>query len=279
MNETLPRRIRDCCPSKVPEFLRDFGVHVRSALASKWTEVDGYRWHSRSTSPAVGTPFVLVHGLMISSLYMIPLAECLAECGEVHAVDLPGFGRSEGPRQAPSVPAMAEALVHWLEASGIAECHLIANSMGCQVCADLASRFPDRVASLTLIGPTIDPAARSILWQSVRLAGELLREPLRLWLDHLVDFFRAGPWRCLTMVSAMFRDDITAKLPRIAAPSLVVRGEKDAIAPESWTREAARLLPNGRHVTLPGAHCVHYTHPGVTAGTILSLIEAAADEC
>jgi pimeloyl-ACP methyl ester carboxylesterase len=122
---------------------------------------------------------VLVHGLMISSLYMIPLAECLAGYGEVHAVDLPGFGRSEGPRHAPSIPKLAEALVDWLAASDIAECHLIANSMGCQVCADLAARFPERVASLTLTGPTIDPAAHSVPRQALRLVGELLREPPR----------------------------------------------------------------------------------------------------
>lgn len=263
---------------RLPECLRDFGVPVRSRLESRWTFVDGWRWHSRSSQPTDGTPFVLIHGLIISSLYMIPLAECLAETAEVHALDLPGFGRSEGPVRALSVPAFAEALARWLDAAGIERCHLVANSLGCQICADFAARFPRRVATLTLIGPTIDPAAHTIPRQALRLAAELLREPVRLWLNHLVDFLRAGPRRVWTMVLVMFADRIDRKLPRISAPTFVLRGERDPIAPESWTREAARLLPNGRPLTLPRAgHCVHYSHPVETARAILAFIDAAED--
>jgi len=240
--------------------------------------VEGWRLHSRSSPRAGGTPFVLIHGLIISSLYMIPLAECLAKTAEVHALDLPGFGRSEGSARAPSVPASAEALAQWLDAAGIERCHLVANSLGCQICVDFAARFPRRVATLTLIGPTIDPAAHAIPRQALRLAAELLHEPVRLWLNHLIDFLRAGPRRVWTMIREMFADRIASKLPRVAARTLVLRGERDPIAPESWAMEAARLLPDGHHLTLPRAgHCVHYSHPAETARAILAFIEAAED--
>jgi 2-hydroxy-6-oxonona-2,4-dienedioate hydrolase len=38
-----------------------------------------------------------VHGLVVSSRYMVPLAEVLACWFDVYAPDLPGFGRSEKP--------------------------------------------------------------------------------------------------------------------------------------------------------------------------------------
>src|SRR5436190_11663678 len=108
---------QECGAAGPPEFLRDFGPKLRSPLESRWSMVKGWRWHTRSSRSTGGTPLVLVHGLVISSLYMIPLTECLARTGEVHAVDLPGFGRSKGPQCAPSIPEMAEFLVAWLDLS------------------------------------------------------------------------------------------------------------------------------------------------------------------
>jgi pimeloyl-ACP methyl ester carboxylesterase len=274
MNQTLVRPIgRSGSGLRAPEALRDFGVRVSSPLESRWTWVDGYALHSRSTPPHAGVPFVLIHGLMISSLYMIPLAESLARRAEVHALDLPGFGRSPGPWISRSIPGMADVVIHWLDASGIQRCHLVANSLGCQVAADLAARHPERVASVTLTGPTIDSAAHSLPRQAARLATELLREPPRLWANHVVDFFRAGPLRIISMISQMFRDRIAEKLPMITAPALVLRGENDPIAPEGWIKECATLLPRGEGRAIPdSAHCAHYTHPGQTARAILDLI-------
>jgi 2-hydroxy-6-oxonona-2,4-dienedioate hydrolase len=209
---------------------------------------------------------------------MIPLAECLAQTSEVHAIDLPGFGRSKGPLPAPSIPELADMLVRWLTIAKIERCHLVANSLGCQVCADLAARFADRVATLTLIGPTIDPAAHSISKHIPRLAADLVREPPRLFLNQIIDVLRAGPRRCFTMVREMFRDRIADKLPQIGVRSLVIRGEHDAIVPEAWAREAAQLLPRASHLTLrTAAHCVHYSHPAETARAILDFTRAAED--
>ncbi len=85
----------------LPELFHDLGFSVASRLESRWTSVNGLILHSRS-SRAVAcdrVPFVLIHGLVISSLYMIPLAERIAQEHPVHALDLPGFGRSESPAQ------------------------------------------------------------------------------------------------------------------------------------------------------------------------------------
>ena len=110
---------------KVPELFRDLGMAAPSRLESRWTTVRGCRIHSRSfscrsdaTGPAGedagagpdGVPFLLLHGLVISSLYFIPLAEVIAAAGrEVHAIDLPGIGRSEGPQEVLSVAELAAA--------------------------------------------------------------------------------------------------------------------------------------------------------------------------
>ena len=55
---------------------------------------------------------------------------------------------------------------------------------------------------------------------------------------------------------------IELNLPHVTAPTLVVRGSRDAIVPQRWAEQATRLLPNGRLVTLDGAaHTINYSQP------------------
>ncbi|MCA1660320.1 MAG: alpha/beta fold hydrolase, partial [Verrucomicrobiaceae bacterium] len=147
--------------SRIPEFLRDLGVRVPTRLESSWAAVEGVRLHSRGSKTPLPnqSPFILIHGLVISSLYMIPLAECLAIHHPVHALDLPGFGRSAAPERVLSVAELANAVIAWMDVCGIARCHLVGNSLGCEIAAHAAVKEPERIASLTLIGPTLDPDA------------------------------------------------------------------------------------------------------------------------
>lgn len=262
---------------KVPEFFRELGLPTASRLESRWTTVRGCRIHSRSGCRSVGdaaapaddgtgaddVPFLLVHGLVISSLYFIPLAEAIAAAGrDVHAIDLPGFGRSEGPQEVLSVAELADWTIDWMAANGIGRCHVIGNSLGCEMGAYVAAKAPERVATLTMIGPTLDPAARAVLTQTLRLLRDALHEPFALWLNWAFDWFRAGPRRAFGITREMFRDHIERQLPQVTAPTLVMRGGMDPTVPQSAAVAATRLLPHGERVVIEGEwHCVHYTDP------------------
>ena len=230
--------------------------------------------HSRSSAKRDGIPFVLVHGLYISSLYMIPLAECLSADAEVHALDLPGFGRSSGPLRTPSIPDLADFVAAWLEAAGIGKCHLFGNSLGSQIVADLAARRPELMATLTITGPTIDPAAHSMPQQAAGILRDMFHEPPRLWINHLVDDLRCGPIRWVTLLREMFADNIEEKLPLISVPTLVLRGEHDPSAPARWCREAATLIPDARCATIRNSwHCAHFTHPAEVAQQLRAFVQ------
>jgi len=248
----------------LPEFLRDLGLPASSRLESRWTPVNGRTLHSRSGGTAAGerVPFVLIHGLVISSLYMIPLAEQIAAEHEVHALDLPGFGRSESPAEVLSVPQLADSVITWMSATGLQQCHLVGNSLGCEVAAHVAVKVPERVATLTLVGPTLDPQAFAIATQTVRLLKDALREPFRLWMNWNFDFVRAGFRRAIGTTREMFRDHIEDQLPRITARTLVIRGGTDPTVPQSAALTLTRLLPRGELIVVDGEpHCVHYTNP------------------
>lgn len=219
----------------------------------------GARPAPRCPAPTV----VLVHGQVISSLYMVPTARLLARDYAVLAPDLPGFGLSAKPRAVLSVPELADALAAWMEASGLRSAALVANSLGCQVVADLAARRPELVEALVLAGPTMDREARTAWAQVGRWLRDWSGERPSLALAHLRDFALAGPRRSWRTFRYALADRIEDKLPRVEAPALVVRGERDPIVPQRWAEEVAGLLPRGRLVVIPGGpHCVNYSTPG-----------------
>lgn len=233
--------------------------------------------HARvSTTPApAGSPaVVLVHGLVVSSRYMIPTAEKLASYHEVYVPDLPGFGRSEKPPSVLDVAGLSDSLAAWMETAGLTSAVLVGNSVGCQVVAELALRHPGAVERAVLQGPTMDPEARTALRQAARLALDGTREPPSLLPIMLLDYVSAGLHRSFSTFRYALGDPIEEKLPRVRVPTLVVRGDRDPIVPKRWAERVARLLPKGRlvvagrspHHELRRALGARARGPGVRAG-------------
>ena len=238
---------------------------MNRTLASEWSLVGGFAIHARvdSRSAPVDAPsVVLVHGLGVSSRYMVPTAVRLAPSFRVYAPDLPGFGKSAKPRRALDVPGLADALLAWLDARGLERPSLVANSLGCQVAVDLAVRHRERVARLVLVGPTVDPGARDPLRQIGRLLLDSLREPPSLLAIIARDYAVFGPRRFIETARYALRDRIEDKLPSVAAPTIVACGSRDGLVSPGWCDAAARLLPAGRLVVVPGAaHALNYNAP------------------
>jgi pimeloyl-ACP methyl ester carboxylesterase len=210
---------------------------------------------------------------MVSSRYMVPTGERLAPYVQVYAPDLPGYGKSDKPTRALSVPELADALEAWMRAVGLRRASLVGNSFGCQILVDFAARYPERVERLVLLGPTGDPHARSLL----RIAGRwLLNVPLEpIALDWVAarDFLDMGPRRTIGTIRQMLQDGIEAKLPLVRAPTLVVRGSLDTTVPQRWADEVIRLLPHGRLAVIRGApHTVNYNSPGAVTRLVLAFL-------
>ena len=234
-------------------------------LDSRWVEVGGLRMHARAATDAANAgalPVVLVHGLVVSSRYMIPLAERLAERAHVYAPDLPGFGKSDHPEYPLNIAGLADALAGWMRATGIPRAALIGNSMGCQVIAEMALRYPALVARAVLIGPTTDRRGRNVLEQLRRLLAAAPYEAPGLLGVQLRDTWSAGLREALATARYAIEDRIESKLPALTMPVLVVSGEYDSLAPPHWAAELAGLLPHGQlHIFAGGGHALNYSVP------------------
>ena len=212
---------------------------------------------------------MLLHGLGVSSRYFVPLARILAARHRVVAVDLPGWDGSDRPDAVLDIPGLAGELAAWLDTEELERPRIVANSLGCQVTIELAAREPERFERIVLIGPTVDPRYRSAIHHAPRFFVDAMREPPTLLPIIVRDYLRFGLRRFVATAGAALRDRPEDKLPRISAPTLVIKGERDAFVSTDWVEEIVELLPRGELAVVPRApHATHYAAPRSVAALI-----------
>lgn len=256
----------------IARYLADRSPHVRS----RWVRAEG-RWiHVREAGEPSRPPIVLVHGLGVSSAYMVRLAERLRHEWRVIAPDLPGHGKSEAPRRALDVDALATSLRAILDALALPPAAMIGNSLGCQVLLALAAREPERVRGLLLIGPTTVRGTRSFAVQFARLVAGAPFERPSLIPILLADYLRMLP-RIVGEVRATLRDrpEVTAREVRV--PVLLVRGRWDPLTSRRWLDELAAALGGAPVHEVPGwGHALNHSVPGRVAALARDFLAPAS---
>lgn len=234
-------------------------------LKSKWDLVEGQRLHARISMnpiPEERPTIVLVHGLSVSSHYMVPIARALAPYYHIYAPDLPGYGKSTKPSHVLNITEMADALAAWMQAMGLRQAVLLGNSLGCQTIVKFALRHPEKITRAILVGPTMDPQAPSIFRQAMRLLWDCLHEPLSLLFILITEYLAAGFRRTIRTTQYALDDPMREELCHLHVPTLVVRGSRDPICSQRWAEEVAALVPKSQFAVIQGAaHAVNYNSP------------------
>ncbi|MFN6978182.1 MAG: alpha/beta fold hydrolase BchO, partial [Gemmobacter sp.] len=282
------------------------------SLPPFWPGRDGSRriaarphlWHVQVQGE--GPPILLLHGAGGASHSWRALAPALAPHYTLVAPDLPGQGfTTAGSRSRMSLPAMAEDIAALLARENWRPAAIIGHSAGAALALRLAEilqgppavvginaalspfqgvagvMFP-MMARLLAMNPFIAPAFAR-LWRNTAQVDRLIRatgsaidpEGLACYL-HLV----RDPGHVdgtLAMMAQWRLDGLLARLPRIAAPVLLVTAEDDRAVPPDVSAEAAARLPAASRVALAaGGHLVHETDPGPVADAILRFLAAEA---
>jgi pimeloyl-ACP methyl ester carboxylesterase len=215
----------------------------------------------------------MIHGALASRRYLVPTAVLLAQSMHVYVPEMPGHGSSSKPKNALTVQQQAAVLAEWFHVKSLKHIHIFANSYGCQVAAQLVADHPEMVAGLILSDPTTDPKARSLIQELWRLYLDGAFEPKGAKSQFFADLYDMGPIIAYETGKRMIADNLLAKLSRIKCRTLIVRGEKDPIAPQEWSKEVAKHIAHAEFKVIPNApHCINYATPIPLTKIILEFI-------
>ena len=226
-------------------------------------------------SEGEGPPIVMLHGLGGTSNSFQAMVPALAGFRLVRP-DLPGAGRSPTPAQAISVGLLVEAVAHAADHLGVNRAHVVGHSFGTLIAQHVAARHPDRVASLTLFGPILEPqdAARERLRARAAIARQ---DGMAAVADQLISAALASSTASDNPVVVAFvreshmRQDAEgfarscealgqaekADHRLIDCPALIVTGDEDAVGPPSIAQEHADKIGGAKTVILN--RCGHWT--------------------
>jgi pimeloyl-ACP methyl ester carboxylesterase len=228
-----------------------------------------------------GDAVLCLHGLGGDSNTWTPLMQALAGYRVIRA-DLPGSGRSGKAGGALSIEKLAAAALNVCARLNVSRAHLLGHSMGTIVAQHLAATQPRLVRSLALFGPLIAPpdSARA----NIKARGEKARtEGLRGMHEIALALVNAAtsaetrqrqPVAVAFVRESLMRQDpegyarncealaacTPAAVERIEAPTLLVTGDEDGVAPPQAVRTMAERLINARGVrTVILSRCGHWT--------------------
>lgn len=210
-------------------------------------------------------PYILLHGIGMGRSVYLDFVERLP--GRIIALDLPGFGEAPEPVRTLTMARHADLIAAFLRSIEVSDAVIIGHSMGSQIGAELAARHPSLIAGLVLAGPTVNSASRSVWEQAVYLMRDLVGErPVVLWRGAR-EYLRGGP-HLIRKIRATVVHEPEKAYARVQCPVLVVRGERDPLAPVSWCRKIVSLVPGRAELR---------EIPDHGHGTLISDAELAAD--
>lgn len=165
---------------------------------------------------------LLIHGMIVSSSYMVPTAARLAQNYNVFVPDLLGRGLSDTPETFVSIEDQAKVLAEAIEGLGLKKPIVAGGSQGAHVAVELANQM--EVGGLIFIGPTRGGELRDAIG---RLSADAFREPPELVCAVMSEVCRIGIPNVLKLLDDTLSYPFHERLKKANVPTLLIMGEHD----------------------------------------------------
>ncbi len=226
-----------------------------------------------------GEPVILLHGIPAWGYLWHALTPALAKQNRVLAPDLLGFGYSDKSDCFDrSIARQAEMIDAWMDKIGIERAHIVAHDIGGGVALRLATLFPHRVMRLCVMNTVCYDswpieamlqfghpetrrklsAASAITMLKGALKQGFAKSPDEEMLDSLLAPYTTEVGKLSLIRNAAALDtnlttEITALLPKIEAPTLILWGEDDLFQLVKYGERLARDIPGAQLVRVKDA--------------------------
>ena len=217
----------------------------------------------------------------------LPFFDALAEDYQVLVPEHPGFGGSDDPRWIRSVPDLAMFYLDLIEDAGLDRVHLIGNSLGGWVAAEMLVRDRARFRSVVLLAPAgirvkgvpcgdnfiwgPEEALRNLYYDQAFADRILAVTPTEAQMDVMLrNRFTAAKfgWQ-----PRWFNPDLEKWLHRIKLPALIAWGRDDKLLPAQYAALWRERLPDARLLMLDACgHLPHVEHADVVAREVRAFL-------
>ncbi len=258
--------------------------------------VDGKRVHAatggKDFDPAL--PVILfAHGAGMDHTVWVLQSRYFAYHGRsVLAVDMPGRGRSQGPLL-PTIGDMAEWLMAVLDAAGVERAALVGHSMGALAALEAATRRPESVAALALLGIAVPMPVNPALLEAAKANEHVAADLVNTWgharLAHLGGHRAPGLWMLGDAIRLLERaadgvlyNDLNAcneytngdaAAAGVDCPILLLLGENDIMTPPRCAQGIAAARPEVRTVVLAeSGHMLMAERPDEVLDALLEVL-------
>jgi len=285
-------------------FVYDQAINAERAAAGlvrKTIQVDDHR--IAYLEGGAGEVVVLLHGFGAEKDNWDRFAKYLQPGCQIFIPDLPGFGESgKLPEAHYDIANQVKRLNRIAEALNLRKFHLAGNSMGGMIACEYAAQFPEKVLSLGLFAPGgVFPPHKSELMNLLEKGENPLLVKTPEDFDRMLSLLFVSPppfpapfKKILAeraMANAAFNEkifkDMSADfrtpdsplapfLPKVAAPTLIVWGDKDKILDVSSVSILEKGLKNRQTVIMKDTgHVPMLERPQESAAVYRSFIEKA----
>ena len=266
-------------------------IRWRGRMREKSIQVGDNVWPYLEGGRDDGVPIVLLHGFggdkdnwSIYSRYLTPHHRLISP-------DLPGFGGNDRSLDRDyDIPAQSKRLKAFLDAMGIAECHIGGNSMGGHIALQFALDYPDKTASLCLFNNAgiigkkkselmiaTEKGENALALKNVsdvdRLMAFIFYKPVPMPKNFKKLFFAEADahhalldkifWQ---IVDSSINHPLNERLGEVAAPSLIIWGRHDRLIDVSCVAVLDKGIRNSEAVILEEAgHVPMIERPRETA--------------
>ena len=249
---------------------------------------EGQVHYHAAEGAADAMPVVFFHQTASSGKMFYEVIDRLNGTWPCFAFDTPGFGGSFDPEGMPTLPDYANWLGTAMDAAGLDQAHIVGHHTGACIAVELAAAQPDRVLSLSLVGPvpltaderqefsthfgtpfspTEDGAYLQTTWEY--LAGLGANSDLSLHHRELVDTVRAYYGR-YQAYSAVWDQDFTALYQQLTCPLSIMCAPDDVLF--DYFERAKRMRPDAEAFELKGSNFETDQDPDGVAAALKTFI-------
>ncbi|MDM7941675.1 MAG: alpha/beta fold hydrolase [Hydrogenophaga sp.] len=257
----------------------------RSTLEARYLAAPGdlvqvgqWRLHVRDSGPRDAPVVLMLHGFGASLHTWEAWAQGLSATHRVIRFDWPGHGLSEpDPANDYTDARSLQLMLSLMDQFGVARASVVGHSIGGRIGWTFASRHPGRTARLVLVAPdgfaspgfeygqaAEVPASLGLMRHAMpkavlRMSLEPAYADPAFLTDELTTRYHdllLAPGARDAMLSRLRQTVLTDPRPwlaRIAAPTLLVWGEADAMIPVAHAQDYLGAIPGSRLLSLPGA--------------------------